>query len=153
MPLSEEEKKERHRAACRAYYQRNKEHIIARVSAYYQTHKEEQREANRRWIERNKEQKAEYDKQYNQTPEGIKRRRIDRWKRSGVICDNWDELYNTYLSHKNCEDCGCEFGDFGDGTGTFRCLDHDHETGAFRAIVCNSCNIRRGIADRAKNKI
>ena len=144
MPLSEEEKKERHRAACRAYYQRNKEHIIARVSAYYQTHKEEQREANRRWIERNKEQKAEYDKRYYQTPDGIKSGRISNWRTRGVICDNWDELYQTYMAQTHCMECGCELTEDKVRTSTTKSLDHDHETGAVRGIVCHVCNVRRG---------
>ncbi|MFZ9079596.1 MAG: endonuclease domain-containing protein [Alphaproteobacteria bacterium] len=47
-------------------------------------------------------------------------------------------------------DCDCEFGKIGDGTGSFKCLDHDHQTGEVRAIVCQLCNIRRGVEDRAK---
>ena len=153
MPLSEEEKKERKRARAQAYYQRNKERIKARTSAYHQTHKEKHREANRRWAERHKEQKVEYDKQYYQTPGGIKSKRIRNWRTRGVICDNWDQLYETYLAHTHCMDCGCELTEDKVRTSTTKSLDHDHETGAVRDIVCHGCNVRRGIADRAKNKI
>jgi len=52
-------------------------------------------------------------------------------------------LYNNYLSETHCDFCRIEFGKKGDGTGTFKCCDHDHETGLFRNFLCNLCNIKR----------
>ena len=61
---------------------------------------------------------------------------ICKWKRSGLICDNYDELYEVYIKTTECEHCKTEFTEKNK-----RCLDHDHTTGLFRKIVCNRCNV------------
>ena len=62
---------------------------------------------------------------------------IYSWKRIGVIYHNFDELYEVYIKTMNCWHCNKEFVSTRD-----RCLDHNHETGAFRAIVCQKCNCK-----------
>ena len=62
---------------------------------------------------------------------------IYSWKRIGVIYHNFDELYEVYIKTMNCWHCNKEFNSTFD-----RCLDHNHETGAFRAIVCHKCNCK-----------
>jgi len=62
---------------------------------------------------------------------------IKRWKYYGVIYHDFDELYEVYIKTMNCGHCAKEFPNTRD-----RCLDHDHETGSFRAIVCKKCNTR-----------
>jgi len=64
-----------------------------------------------------------------------KRCSIKQWKKIGVIYHNFDELYEVYIKTMNCEHCGKKFPNKFD-----RCLDHDHETGTFRKIVCRGCN-------------
>ena len=58
-----------------------------------------------------------------------------------------DNLY--MIDYGNCEECGIPYGKYGDGSGTFKCLDHDHHTGKFRNFICHGCNLRRGHEDRA----
>ena len=60
---------------------------------------------------------------------------ISNWKKRGLIYHNFDELYEVYIKTMNCQHCGKEFLNKFD-----RCLDHDHETGMFRKIVCRGCN-------------
>tara|TARA_R110002153_G_scaffold16712_1_gene58797 strand:+ start:39 stop:548 length:510 start_codon:yes stop_codon:yes gene_type:complete len=60
---------------------------------------------------------------------------ISRWRCNNVIYHNFDELYEVYIKTMNCQHCGKEFPNTKD-----RHLDHDHETGMFRKIVCNGCN-------------
>ena len=60
---------------------------------------------------------------------------IYNWKKSGLIYDNYDELYEVYIKTMECQHCNKAFKKSSD-----RCLDHDHETGLFRKIVCNRCN-------------
>ena len=62
---------------------------------------------------------------------------ICNWKYKGVLYDDFDDLYETYIKTMNCSHCGKEFPNTRD-----RCLDHCHETGQFRAIVCKKCNTR-----------
>jgi hypothetical protein len=58
------------------------------------------------------------------------------WKKSGLVMTNFEEIYNRYIVATNCELCNKEFPNTRD-----RCMDHNHETGEFRNIVCNRCNI------------
>ena len=60
---------------------------------------------------------------------------IYNWKKSGLIYDDYDELYEVYIKTMECGHCKTEF-----TKNNCRCLDHNHETGLFRKIVCNRCN-------------
>jgi len=64
-----------------------------------------------------------------------KRCTIKCWKNRGVIYHDFDELYEVYIKTMNCQHCGKEF-----PNSRYRHLDHDHETGMFRKIVCHKCN-------------
>ena len=109
--------------------------------------KEEKAEHNREYyLKHNEERKkylAEYNREYRKTPNGKKSQIIKGWKRQGIKSDNYDMLYNNYLSETHCDLCRIKFGKKGDGTGTFKCCDHDHETGLFRNFLCSICNLRR----------
>ena len=58
------------------------------------------------------------------------------WKRRGLIYDDYDALYETYIKTMECQHCQTEF-----TKNNKRCLDHDHTTGLFRKIICNRCNV------------
>ena len=62
---------------------------------------------------------------------------IYKWKSRGVIYDDFDSLYSTYINTMNCDNCGKDF-----KTKRNRHLDHDHITGQFRKIVCCACNTK-----------
>ncbi len=86
--------------------------------------------------------RKQYIKDLQKQPHIIKARMIYNWKVNFKIkCDDFDKLYDLYLSIDKCEDCGCEFkkerGKF------MKCLDHDHETGLYRNTVCSVCNWTR----------
>jgi hypothetical protein len=117
MVLTEEERKERIKQSQRKWYENNKEKA---------------KEKRRKWNEKNKN----YNKEYLKTPKGKKINRISNWKERGLICDNFDELYNKYLETTECAVCKYEF----DET-NWRCMDHDHDTGLFRQFLCNKCNV------------
>ena len=78
-------------------------------------------------------------------PRCIKSRLIGDWKRRGVVDrdgDNYVIMYDYYIQCTHCECCGVKFGNYGDGTGTHKCLDHCHKSGEMRSIVCHTCNVR-----------
>jgi len=84
----------------------------------------------------------EYKKQYRQSEKGIKSNRIGQWKYMGVKCEDFDELYTRYICSTNCEECGIDFSNI-KMSNSYKCLDHDHETGLVRNIICMSCNKSR----------
>ncbi len=104
-----------------AYRERNREKINERKRLFYQNNKDKS------YFQRDT---------YKDTPQFKKTHTISNWKTRGVVGD-FDELYNTYLSTDKCDVCKCMF----EGT-NIKCLDHDHETGLFRAVLCKRCNVR-----------
>lgn len=134
------------------YYQANKDKIseynkknpkTEEQKEYKKEYDKKYREANK---ERIKEQNAERSKKFRQTEKGKKNQRIKTWKFKGVICDDFNKLYNYYINCKFCEECNVELieGCYGANK---KCLDHDHTTGLFRNVLCNTCNGNRGRID------
>ena len=126
--------------------------------AYMERSKARRAEVSRIWKEKNKEHCTEYkkqyrkdnlthckeySKQYHQTPEGRKARIMSHWRQAGVK-NVTDEMYNNYIATTHCECCLKAFSSSRD-----RCLDHDHETGEFRWVICHACNVH----DNWKKKI
>jgi len=68
--------------------------------------------------------------------------KISRWKNQGLR-DDFELVYDRYVNSTNCENCKIKYGKKGDGTGTFKCMDHDHSKlqNNFRNILCSSCNL------------
>ena len=64
-----------------------------------------------------------------------------RWKKRGLITDNFEGIYLWYINCEYCELCNKKFTKLID-----RQMEHNHTTGEFRNIVCNGCNQRK--ADR-----
>tara|TARA_R110000796_G_scaffold197620_1_gene313933 strand:- start:403 stop:816 length:414 start_codon:yes stop_codon:yes gene_type:complete len=135
MVLSEEEKKEKVREYNKIHYQRNKE----KIKENYQKNKEKMNE----YYEKNKDEINEKKKEWNQTEQGKKSNRISKWKSNGVICENFDKLYEYFINCKECEECDVELTVDKRTTATTRCLDHCHKTGRFRNVLCNTCNTKR----------
>jgi len=109
---------------------------------YREKNKERIKEYQKEYNEKNKEKIREYNKVYNQSPTRKKSFRIGQWKRYGVIHDDFDELYEKYINTEFCELCNCKLTEDKTSTKTTRCLDHCHETGEFRNVLCWDCNIR-----------
>ena len=76
----------------------------------------------------------EKQKKYNQSVKGQRTRAKTKWKSRGVKGD-LDKLYDYYISCNSCEKCSKVFTDTYD-----RILDHNHETGEFRFVLCRDCN-------------
>tara|TARA_R110000803_G_scaffold47555_7_gene99109 strand:+ start:1104 stop:1466 length:363 start_codon:yes stop_codon:yes gene_type:complete len=90
----------------------------------------------------NKDKKRDHDKIYRATYLGVKSSRINTWKQIGIVNDDFNTLYDTYIETKNCEECEVEL-IHGNRGSNKKVLDHCHETGKVRNILCHLCNVRR----------
>ena len=118
--MSTDEMKERRRINQKKYYATHREEVLNRCKDYRKDN-----------------------------PKEKKRCAIKTWKARGVVSDDFDALYDQYIQILNCEACGIEFGKWGDGTCTYRVLDHCHISGEVRNYICQRCNIYRGFQDNA----
>jgi hypothetical protein len=135
MNMSEEylklkEQNERHKERCKANYYKNHEENLQIRAAWRQD-----------------EDYKLMMEEYRQSEAGKKSARITCWKQSGVISDDYDALYKKWKETKLCEICNAELIEGNKGKNK-KTLDHDHNTGEFRNIVCNACNVKRGNDDR-----
>ena len=131
------------------YAKENKDKIAATKKAYYQKNKDKVAE----WRKENREEIIKYVKgwrklnnekikEWVQSEKGKKSCKISSWKHIGVISDDFDVLYEKYITTNNCENCDIELVS-GTGLSNKKHLDHSHETNLFRNILCGNCNIKR----------
>ena len=104
--------------ACKKYRENNKEKIKER---------------------RESEKNKEYMKEYRNSAKGKKSTMISGWKYKGLISDDYDAIYDRYI---NTHECDCCKKPIHQGKGS-RVMDHDHNTGKFRNVLCHDCNILR----------
>ena len=143
MPQSKEERKEYDRIR----YLEKRESVIARVKQ----HKIDNKEKVKQYKIDNKEKLLEYRLGYRKrenelaklsrirNPGAYKKKDAkSRWKKYGIICDDFEEVYNHYINCHKCEYCDEEF-----KNGHDRCLDHDHsivDRNNVRGVLCRNCN-------------
>jgi hypothetical protein len=125
-----EEQKQAHKDRCKNNYYKNHEENLQK----------------RAELRQDEEYKLMMEK-YRQSEAGKKSARITCWKQMGVINDDYDMLYEKWKNTTHCEACNVELVEGNKGKHK-KVIDHDHKTGAFRNIVCNSCNVKRGNEDR-----
>ena len=58
------------------------------------------------------------------------------WKAWGIICD-FEAIYDILIHTDRCDFCDESF-----KSSYYRCLDHCHDCGAVRGILCRPCNTR-----------
>ena len=118
---------------------KNKEDRAAYNKVYREKNKERDKEKikarNKVRYEKNKVKINAQNKAHSKTPSGIKTNTLNNWKTRGLIGDLSKIYDERYLHCTHCEICNKEFNSTRD-----RCLDHDHETGLFRKILCQNCN-------------
>lgn len=128
MVLTDAERKANKREYQRNYHEKNKEIINAKKREYRKNNPDLMKE---QYVNR-----LEKIKEYEKTPQRKKSKIIFNWKKRGLIHDDIDELYKHYRNTLSCNVCKADFTEKNK-----RCLDHDHDTGEFRAILCNNCNV------------
>ena len=112
--------------------------------AYREKNREYKKEYDKEYREKNRDKRTAQKREYRQTENGKKSYTIINWKKSGLIHEDYDALYEKYINTTCCEVCNKVF-----ESSYYRCMDHDHITGEFRQILCRTCNNQ----DNWKNKI
>jgi len=130
MPLKDPEKKKEY---DRLRYIKNKERITEKKKEYMRLYNLKNKEKYKEYFLKNKEKYKERCKKYSQTENGKKSMRIGHWKNKGIICEDFDKLYDTYINTNNCNWCNKDIT-------KRRYIEHNHNSGEVRGIVCNSCN-------------
>jgi hypothetical protein len=160
------------KARCAQRYQENKEKAKERASKWYRSHieqareyhakyrllhREKRREQGKKWRLANLEKvKASYAKHMaSRTAEQIckhKKRQLD-WRLKKTYGITLAQREQMLISQGGgCAICGTpDFGSKGP------CVDHDHQTGVARSLLCHNCNATLGLIkesiETAKNII
>jgi hypothetical protein len=132
MPIKDPEARA---AYMKLYREKNRQKLLDYDVIYRLDNKKQIAEQQKVWAKQNYEKIRCRQKQYQQTPNGKRINTIGNWKTKGLIHDDYDLLYDHYLNTTHCDVCKYEF-----DSSNWRCMDHDHQTGLFRQILCNECN-------------
>jgi hypothetical protein len=114
------------------YYEKNREIILQKQQVYRETG-----------------DRKKAIQEYRKSENGKRSNKISKWKQAGVQHPDFNELYDIWTAATNCADCDVILVEGNEG-GNRKCVDHDHETGLFRDIICHKCNIIRGQKDNLK---
>ena len=91
---------------------------------------------------KNKEIEADYRKRrylrLKNCPEEKKRLVIKDWKRRGIKDEDLNLVYDYFITQTHCWICDVKY-----DKKNLRCLDHCHETGDIRYIICYKCNFNK----------
>ena len=85
----------------------------------------------------------------------VKSAKIGSWKNQGMVSDNWDAVFERYMTATVCEECKDPFrpDEYSGGRKLHmnnKKLDHDHNTAQIRNVVCSSCNTKRAYRDGSR---
>ena len=96
------------------------------------------------WRQRNPEKNRELQRQYReQNPEKCRRAVTNSQlkKKYGITLDQWEQMLEDQDGQCGC--CGVHQMYLDERL----CVDHDHETGKVRELVCRNCNLALGHLD------
>jgi len=149
MATTDEERKERQRRYSAEYRKKNKEKVAAARKRWRNNHREKiaEYDARRReldpakaseqyreWYEKNRESRLAQQREYSALPAVKKKRQSQALERRyGMDLDAYDALCQAQ-DHK-CKICGVQ---------KALHVDHCHETGVVRGLLCMDCNTGLG---------
>ena len=150
--------KPRHQETSKKWREDNKEYIKQKNAKTYVENKETIDKRNKKWNEDNKEYiKQKNAKTYIENKDSIlkrnreyqynnpKAKKKNDWKRRGLDMSNFEEVWERYSTTTLCDYCAITltFDTHTNSLPTQRSMDHCHRTGRFRAVLCQSCNVKK----------
>ena len=139
-----EKNREKAKAKQKAYNEKNKERLKTYSKAYYEKNKEELRAKNKVYREKNKERLKAYREKNKE-----KIRAYTKKYKEKHYANQLKRLYGIGLHEYNlmlteqkgkCACCGIHRNEL---TRNFA-VDHDHDTGLIRGLLCGNCNTAIG---------
>lgn len=127
--------KERIRAYRQEYYRKNKEKIIGKERRYRAENKEKIRIRNREYYKKNKDKIIKKTVAWGKKNRNKTKEYSQRWWCKHIYKTTMEKLTNLRNNQKTCQICGKK-----KPRGKELCIDHDHETGQVRGLLCDACN-------------
>ena len=133
------------RRSALKYAEKNREKLREKNRLYYEENQEKEKQRAKDYAKKNPEiikkhnntpQRKEWKKEYNKREDVKYKNKICSWERVGIISDNWEEVYILYCSIDYCMNCNVDI------EGWNKHLDHNHDTGEIRGILCKNCNVQ-----------
>ena len=119
---------------------KDKQKQTDKAAKWNKENKEKRKIIQKRYTENNKESINDYRNEFHHL------KKICDWKNKRGIKlkpnEDWESVYLYWKTCERCELCDVELTD-GTGELTSRNLDHDHDTGFIRDVLCWGCNIKR----------
>lgn len=80
--------------------------------------------------------------------------RANKWKTRGLKHTNEEikKILELFHECKNCQKCN-KILSYDNGCHSQKCMDHDHDTGKFRAVLCRGCNIHHFRTEKPRKKM
>jgi len=116
--------------ASKRYYEKNKINLCAYSKEYRQKNKAIISAKHKVYYAKNKEKRAEAAKRYYQ--KNIARERGKKYARYGITKENFNQI--SRAQGDKCAICGVK------PKNRALCIDHDHQTGEMRGLLCSKCN-------------
>ena len=132
------------RARAKRYKEAHPVEFAARQATYRAKaeHREIARIRTKQWKASHKEETKQYMAEYHKTRVDIRDPRVRRVKQQyGLTIDEYERLYAQAVF---CPICGVKMTDSKVGKRS-KNLDHHHETGKVRGIICHNCNTGIGM--------
>jgi len=140
---------EEQRAARRVYESTRREYLNERLRQYRANNPDKARDIQRRCYEKHKEARLASQKLYNATPAAKEKKRSNHLRKIyGISLDK----YNQLLDEQGGVCAICKQKER-DGRRPYLSVDHEHETGSVRGLLCISCNSALGLLAEDRDRI
>jgi DNA mismatch repair ATPase MutL len=137
-----EANKDKIREQRKKQYEANKDAKKRKSREYYEANKEKSRKKRKDWNDANRDKMNEYNKAYREKNHDKSRHRTVKYK-YGLTSSEYDSLVEQ--SGGTCPICGILFDWIDRHKANRPCVDHCHESGKIRGLICGKCNAALGM--------